>query len=121
MTASSNPLDIELGALRDGYPALAAWIARDPDNEAFVFRKFNRLGARNILHLQSQLITLEYEIEQLDEEARKSKDLEAQQSSRRWETLMKQAGDPNRPERQRLEKLDELRKLLREYCIECPN
>jgi hypothetical protein len=80
--------DIELGTVRDGYPALATWISRDPDNETFVFRKFGRLGARNILHLQSQLIALEYEIDQLDEEARRSNDLEAQQSSRRWETLM---------------------------------
>lgn len=110
--------DVELGTLRDGYPALAAWITRDPDNETFVFRKFGRLAARNILHLQSQLIALEYEIDQLDDEARRSNDFEAQQSSRRWETLMKHANDPNntnRPERERVEKMNELRKLLKEY------
>lgn len=108
--------DIELGAIRDGYPALAAWIARDPDNEAFVFRKFGRLGARNILHLQSQLIAIEHEVDQLDGEARRSNDLETRQSSRRWETLMEHAGDANRPEHKRVEKLNELRTLLREYC-----
>ena len=50
---------VELGQLRDGYPALAKWIARDPDNETLIFRRFDRLAARNILHLQAQLIALE--------------------------------------------------------------
>lgn len=108
--------DIELGRLRDGYPALADWIARDPDNETFVFRKFDRLGARNILHLQAKLTALENEIDQQDKEARQSNDFEARQSSRRWETLMKNAEHANRPEKKRIEKLDELRGVLREYC-----
>ena len=116
MATTANPPDIELGRIRDGYPALATWVARDPDNESFVFRKFARLGARNILHLQSRLIALEKEIDELDEEAR-SKDFEARQSSRRWETLMKHAEDPNRPEMKRVEKLEELQKVLKEYCM----
>jgi hypothetical protein len=33
MSAMPEQEDIELGAIRDGYPALANWIARDPDNE----------------------------------------------------------------------------------------
>ena len=115
MTVSQSPPDIELGHLRDGYPALSTWMARDPDNETFVFRKFDRLGARNILHLQSQLIALETEIDVLDEAARHSNDLEAQQSSRRYETLMKNANDVNRPEKKRVEKLDELKGCLKEY------
>lgn len=116
MATSPDNGHIELGTIRDGYPALAAWIARDPDNEAFVFRKFGRLGARNILHLQSQLIAIEHEIDQLDEEARRSHDLDVRQSSRRWETLIEHAGDANRPEHRRVKKLNELQALLREYC-----
>jgi hypothetical protein len=108
--------DIELGHVRDGYPALAAWIARDPDDETFVFRKFDRLAARNILHLQSKLIALEKEIDQFDEQAKCSNDFEERQSSRRWETLMEHASDPLRPEKKRVEKLEELKLLLREYC-----
>jgi hypothetical protein len=117
METFSKDDDIELGAIRDGYPALAAWIARDPDNETFVFRKFGRLAARNILHLQSQIIAIERDVDQLDEEARRSSDLEARQSSRRWETLMEHAADKNRPEWKRVEKLNELRALLKEYCM----
>jgi hypothetical protein len=121
MSTSPNTQDfeLELGRLRDGYPTLATWIARDPDNETFVVRKFDRLGARNILHLQSQLIALEKEIDDLDENARQSSDLEARQSSHRWETLMKHASDENRPEKERVEKLDKLKACLKEYCPCC--
>jgi uncharacterized protein DUF6594 len=106
---------IEIGHVRDGYPALAAWIARDPDNEAFVFRKFNRLGARNLLHKQSQLIALEHEIDKLDDEARRQTDFEARQSSRRWETLVQRAKDGMELEGRRLEKAEELETKLIEY------
>ncbi|PVH93843.1 hypothetical protein DM02DRAFT_603402 [Periconia macrospinosa] len=115
MTTGSKLTDVELGQVRDGYPALAAWIARDPDGEAFVFRKFDRLAARNILHLQSRLIALENDIDQLDEEARRTGDSETKQSLRRWETLMKHAENPNRPEKKRVAKLDELKDVLKEY------
>lgn len=115
METSPKSPNVELGHVRDGYPALASWIARDPDNETFVFRKFDRLAARNILHLQSKLIALEREIDQLDEQARASDDFEERQSLRRWETLMMNASDSQRPERKRVEKLDELKGLLREY------
>jgi hypothetical protein len=111
--------DVELGRVRDGYPSLAFWIARDPDDETFVFRKFDRLAARNILHLQSKLIALEHEIDQLDGQARDSKDFEERQSSRRWETLMTHASDSQRPEKKRVEKLDEMKGLLREYRKYC--
>jgi hypothetical protein len=119
MSEMSQKFEVELGHLRDGYPALASWIARDPDNETLIFRRFDRLAARNILHLQAQLIALEHEIDELDEVARTSADFEARQSSRRWETLMKHAAAPedaNRPEKKRVEKLTELNILLREYC-----
>lgn len=113
---SKTQVDIELGHYRDGYPALAAWMNRDPDHETYVFRRFHRLGARSILHSQSRLIALEKEIDDLDDEARKSDDFEARQSSRRYETLIRHSEDPNRSENKRLEKLEELKRRLKEYC-----
>ncbi|KAF1849761.1 uncharacterized protein K460DRAFT_399873 [Cucurbitaria berberidis CBS 394.84] len=110
--------EIELGVLRDGYPALADWIARDPDNETFVFRKFDRLAARNILHLQAQLTALEREIEQLDETARHSPESNVRQSLRRYETLINRANDaanPGSPESRLITKLKELKELLKDY------
>jgi hypothetical protein len=58
----------------DGIPALAAFISEDTD--AAIFRKFSRLGARNLLHLQSRLNELESMLEQIDEE-----DVEAAKSN----------------------------------------
>jgi 16S rRNA U1498 N3-methylase RsmE len=94
--------DPELARPRDGYPALAYWIARDPDNETFIFRKFNRLAARNILHLQAQ---------------RSNEDLDTRQSLRRWETLVEHAEEAGRPEKKLLLKLSDLKTLLKEYCM----
>lgn len=115
MAATQNLNGAELGQVRDGYPALASWIGRDPDGETLVFRRFRRLSARNLLHLQSRLIQLEQEIDELDEEARKSTDLESRQASRRWETLIKLSADPTRPEKKRLEKAAALSSQIKEY------
>lgn len=58
----------------DGIPALSAFISSDSD--ALIFRKFSRLGARNLLNLQSRLNELESRLDELDE-----KDVEAAKSN----------------------------------------
>ncbi len=114
--AVPGPPDVELGIPRDGYPALAAWIARDPDNESYIFRKFDRLSARNLLNLQSHLIGIEEKLDQFDEETRRSRDFDLKQSARRWETFARNAEDPNRPEeKKRMELVGELQVKLKEY------
>ena len=119
--AIGAPPDIELAipraprVPRDGYPALAAWIAHDPDNESYVFRKFDRLSARNLLYLQSQLIALEGTLDRLDEETQESQDMELRLSAQRWETFVENAEDPDRPERRRMELAKVLQKKIKEY------
>lgn len=49
-----------------GYPALAEFIGSDSD--FFVFRRFNALSARSLLHLQHELSELEEKLELLDRE-----------------------------------------------------
>jgi hypothetical protein len=61
--------DIEQGryhdpARLDGFPALAYFIGEDTDAE--IYRRFNRLGARNLLYLQSIVNDLERKLEELD-------------------------------------------------------
>jgi hypothetical protein len=61
--------DIEQGryhdpARLDGFPALAHFISED--NDAEIFRRFNRLGARNLLYLQSIVNDFERKLEDLD-------------------------------------------------------
>lgn len=61
--------DIEQGLYHDpsrldGFPALAYFIGKDADAE--IFRRFNRLGARNLLYLQSIVGNLETKLDDLD-------------------------------------------------------
>lgn len=108
-------IDVELAIPQDGYPALADWIAADPDNETFIFRKFDRLGARNLLYLQSELFALEASLDELDREMCWGKDVGLRASSRRWETFVEKAKDQHRPEWKRMKLVREIRKALREY------
>ncbi|KAE8854313.1 hypothetical protein PTNB29_09669 [Pyrenophora teres f. teres] len=116
MHPNTTTSKIELGMLRDGYPALSDWISRDPDDEALVFRKFGRLAARNILHLQCNMIQLEKDIDQLDERIRQSADIDTVRSLKRWETLMERACVVDSLESQLVAKLTQLQHLLKEYC-----
>ena len=50
------------------YPSLAAFIASDPDQTSAIYKGFNRLAPRHLLHLQSQLAELEAEQDRLDRE-----------------------------------------------------
>lgn len=115
MPSSSSRLDAENGIQRDGYPSLAAWIAHDPDNESYVFRKFDRLSARNLLNLQSQLISLESKLDMLDRTMRSSRDPDVLVSLARWETYEERAKDPNTLEHKRMELETELKEKLKEY------
>jgi hypothetical protein len=61
--------DIEQGRYHDpvrldGFPALAHFIGEDPDAE--IFRRFSRLGARNLLYLQSIVGELEKKLDEFD-------------------------------------------------------
>ena len=110
--------DIELGTLRvvdrDGYRAVAAWIARDPDNETFIYRRFDQLSARNLLYLQSELLALEKRLERLDAETAKGADMDLKDSARRWEIFSKNAEDQV-DERDRMNIVFEIRAKIKEY------
>jgi hypothetical protein len=102
----------ELSIRRDGYPALARWISRDPDRETFIFRRFDRLSARNLLNLQSQLIRIEAEIDALDEESWQKQGV----GLRRWETYEQNLKDlTNSLDQKRKILFDELQIKIKEY------
>lgn len=75
--------DIEVVTPRDGYPALAEWISRDPDYETLIFRRFDRLAARNLLNMQSELLVMEAKLDKMDEASRQDR----YPGLRRWETF----------------------------------
>lgn len=72
-----------------GYPSLAAFIASDRDKSAAIFKRFDRLAARNLLYLQSELAELEVQLDKFDAEDRKCP--EKFQSARNWQAFEKLA------------------------------
>lgn len=67
----ASSIDVERGRDEpvrrlEGFPTLADFISQD--NDAEIYRRFNRLGARNLLHLQSVVARLEKKLNDLDRE-----------------------------------------------------
>ncbi|KAK3295073.1 uncharacterized protein B0H64DRAFT_402527 [Chaetomium fimeti] len=99
----------------EGFAAVAEWIARDHDNEAFIFRKFDRLAARNLLHLQGRIMLLEKELDALDREAAKSNDMLLKDAARSWEDLVQHASEGQVYAQSYMKLVDEIKQALREY------
>jgi len=76
--ASSSP-----PARLEGYPSFAEFITQDQD--AAIYRKFERLSTRNLLYLQSELHHLEGQLQQLDrDDAKDIRNEDAQKAAREW-------------------------------------
>ena len=98
-----------------GYPSLAAFIASDRDKDTVIYRRFDRLSARNLLYMQSELVELEARQDAFDAEDSQGT-LEAKDSARNWQTLNKRAAETgNTKEKERLEVVRDIRKTLKEY------
>lgn len=81
MSLPSQNVDIELAQGRP--PHLSGYPSQDPD--AAIYRKFERLSARNLLYLQSELHDLEGQLQALDrEDAEDIDNEEAQKAARSW-------------------------------------
>jgi hypothetical protein len=91
LSRSNNVEDIELAtpshptepARLEGYPSFAEFITKDQD--AAIYRKFERLSARNLLYLQSELHDFEGQLQELDrKDAEDIGNVEAQKAAREW-------------------------------------
>jgi hypothetical protein len=67
------------------YTSLAALMARYP--EVMILRKYADLNAKNLLYYQAELASLEQELQEIEDEDRKSNALPRHQFDRRWSTL----------------------------------
>ncbi len=108
-------MDVENVTARGGFPHLARKMAAIPDYETFVFRKFDRLSARTLLHLESKLAYLEWKLDQADAQAAVSPDNETLRSIRVWEAFEENAKCVGRPEHDRMRITEEVRETLKEY------
>ncbi|KAF8860881.1 hypothetical protein BDZ45DRAFT_777884 [Acephala macrosclerotiorum] len=68
-----------------GYPRFAAFISHGEDSSTTIYRRFQRLSARNLLYLESELAELEAEQDRLDQESGTHPDLQLALSS--WKHL----------------------------------
>jgi len=93
----------------DGFPALAAFIASDRDGTSAIFKRFNRLAARNLLYLQCELAELQHKLDTFDYEDGNAR--ETLQSLRNWEEY--KAREAAQPERMDL--LRKIRATMKEY------
>ncbi|RYP11197.1 hypothetical protein DL765_007850 [Monosporascus sp. GIB2] len=93
----------------DGYPSLAAFVASDRDGTATIFKRFNRLAARNLLLLQSELAELQATLDAFDEEDRGTSN--TLQSLRNWKDFKSRAD----AEPERMELVQQIRTTLKEY------
>jgi hypothetical protein len=100
-----------------GYPSLAKFIASDRDQSTFLFRRFDRLSARNLLYLQAELAELEERQAAFDKEDF-GKDPDKKQSARNWNTLRKKASEADCiDEKERFKLVFEIRDKLKTYSM----
>ncbi|MCJ1245211.1 hypothetical protein MMC30_002412 [Trapelia coarctata] len=115
---SSGPHDIEIAAhekeYANGFPLVAAFIAEDKDKTSTVYRRFDRLAARNLLYLQSRLIQLEAKQDRYDAEDLQDGDLEAKRAATSWEDFEASSTVRER-EKWRMETAEAIQKTLKEY------
>lgn len=97
-----------------GYTAAASWLAR---NEPFIFRKFDRLAAFNLLCLQSEILELEQKLDAIHASTLSSEDMELKDTASTWETLIVQCESANVPSyaAERMSLIEDLRNKLKHY------
>jgi hypothetical protein len=99
-----------------GYPSLAAFIASDPDHSTAIYRRFDRLSARNLLYLQAELVTLEKKQDELDKHDLNADDIDAKDKARNWGTLLARAESGSDDEaKERVQVAKAIREKIKEY------
>jgi hypothetical protein len=109
---NSSPLPL------DGFPSLASFIASDPDHTLLVFKRFDKLAARNLLYLQSELTSLQAQQDLFDAEDQslENDDRQAKQCAMDWESFKTASSEPgNEKQKARMKLMLEIRHKLKEY------
>ncbi len=122
-------IQVDIEAARDeneylqGFADFAQYIASD--YSLSIYRKFATLGARNLLYLQTELQLLELELQELDDEDKRTiaessdngEKIETEKAARSWEVLREQAEDGEGKSARKLRMIYRIRKLMEEYGV----
>ena len=123
MSVISNSIeladDIELAhgikEYPNGFATVAFEIAEDPDNTTTIYRRLNRLTARNLLYLQAKLQKLEADLDVLDREDFETQDENHKRAATSWEDFESLKTQGNQPINERMEKVMEIEGAIRTY------
>jgi hypothetical protein len=99
-----------------GFPSLADFIASDPDKTTLIFKRFDRLAARNLLHLQSELARLQDALDLMDENSRKEEGdvVKTKEYLRNWDKF-RVAAESSSQEKDRLDLSKTIQNTLQDY------
>ena len=120
--------DIELSSStyfppQNGFAAVADKVAQDIDKTTTIYRRFDKLSARNILLLQAEIAELEYQQDRFDvEDSKRDTDSVVINGRSDWREFVRNATKANEngellhpQEKQRLDLAIKIREKLKEY------
>jgi hypothetical protein len=100
---------------RVGFADVAAFIAGDKEHSGAIYRRFERLSARDLLYIQNELHQLESRQEEYDREDAAG-DVDAMASAMEWQLLRFRAEAENKQrELDRLQLAKDIREKVKEY------
>ena len=98
-----------------GFPSLSAFIASDQDHGTVLYKRFDRLAARNILYLQSELAELQRRQDEFDREDLLDDDLGTKKNARDWRAFKDAATGGGSKAEERMRLVKEVREKIKEY------
>jgi hypothetical protein len=126
MPTRQKPSDVEASVptirALDGFPSLAEFIASDADHTSLVFKRFDKLAARNLLYLQSELAELQARQNEFDAQDRSFEHggREMKECAMHWERFKEAAQGGDEKQKERMELVMEIRRKLKEYSANFP-
>jgi hypothetical protein len=96
-----------------GFPGLVELVAQDRDQETYVFRKFSKLTAWNLIYKQTELASYEREVETI--EATLARDGQSGSMARSWKKFHEEAQKTGTSAHQMKELSDKISRKLSEY------
>ena len=114
------PSDEEKGSSAEelvGFAEVASFQAEDKEHSSSIYRRYERLAARNLLYLQAELRELELELEEFDRDDAQG-DVEDMLAAMNWQDASDSPTEdhyPNVKEARRKQLILRLRAKIQEY------
>ena len=99
----------------DGFASLASIIASDRDHSLVIYNRFDRLSARNLLCLQSELAELQRKQDAFDREDFLDDSAETTSRARNWEAFEGLVHQGDSKAQRRMQLVMQIREKVKEY------